>query len=525
MPIEHAPRFGVDTASKTARGGPAGANGLLSHAATVYRDIRVGDPVVSTATLPASARWPRIGCGDSRRSRYHALRTVSPLVAADTLALSICGLITHAIVATLPLGPGVNAGVSLLLLLPLIFAFAASGHYSEIWAHPIVESRQMARVNALALLACAIGSFHTPALLVWCLVAVPVTVTVAPLPRMLVRHLLSKRRWWGYPTLVIGIGTGAIDAAEAIRNVPRSGLRPMVLTDPTGTCRSLDWLVVSDPTALASRLSRLGIRHAVVSLPQCCMSELKVLVDAYSGRIPHLIVLMDAETLPTLWGATRHAGRLTGLEVRNDLLIDVLQVGKRAVDAAAAAILLVLGAPFLLIIAVLVKWSSPGPVFYGHQRLGRDMRHFRAWKFRTMHADSDGLLKRHLERNPEARAEWERDQKLHDDPRVTRVGRFLRSFSLDELPQLWNVIAGEMSLVGPRPIVDDEVARYGDAIELYRTVKPGITGLWQVSGRSNVTYADRVRLDSFFVRNWSMWLDFYILAKTLLILLSRRGAY
>jgi lipopolysaccharide/colanic/teichoic acid biosynthesis glycosyltransferase len=150
---------------------------------------------------------------------------------------------------------------------------------------------------------------------------------------------------------------------------------------------------------------------------------------------------------------------------------------------------------------------------------------FKAWKFRTMRPDGDALLRDLLARDPAAREEWERDQKLRHDPRVTAFGRFLRKTSLDELPQIWNVFKGDMSIVGPRPIVESEVVRYGDVFDLYTTVKPGITGLWQVSGRTNLSYADRVLLDQFYIRHWSPWLDIYILAKTAVALANRDGAY
>ena len=142
-----------------------------------------------------------------------------------------------------------------------------------------------------------------------------------------------------------------------------------------------------------------------------------------------------------------------------------------------------------------------------------------------MHPNSDEILRKRLQQDPLARAEWERDQKLRDDPRVTGIGRLLRRFSLDELPQIWNVLVGEMSLVGPRPIVEDEVSRYGQSFRKYSKVKPGITGLWQVSGRTNVSYDDRVRIDDFYIDHWSPWLDIYILLKTVVALLSREGAY
>jgi len=213
------------------------------------------------------------------------------------------------------------------------------------------------------------------------------------------------------------------------------------------------------------------------------------------------------------------------VEVRNGLLLAPQRVVKRATDVVIASLALVLGSPLLLAIAALVKLSGPGPVLYGHRRIGRYGRTFTAWKFRTMHRGADVLLRQHFDRFPAARLEWERDQKLRDDPRVTKVGHYLRQLSLDELPQMWNVLRGEMSVVGPRPIVGDEVARYGEAFGLYTVVKPGITGLWQVSGRTDVGYEMRVRLDEFYVRHWSPWLDAYVLVRTVVALLCRRGAY
>jgi Undecaprenyl-phosphate galactose phosphotransferase WbaP len=194
-------------------------------------------------------------------------------------------------------------------------------------------------------------------------------------------------------------------------------------------------------------------------------------------------------------------------------------------DVSAATIGGILLLPLLFYIAVAVKLSSRGPIIYGHDRIGRGGRRFRAWKFRTMFENAGDVLEYYLEQHPELRLEWEQDQKLRYDPRVTRIGRFIRKTSLDELPQLWNVIRGQMSLVGPRPIVNAEVEKYGPYFKLYTIVKPGITGLWQVSGRSNTTYEQRVQLDAYYVRNWSPWLDVYLLLKTVRIVLFAKGAY
>jgi undecaprenyl-phosphate galactose phosphotransferase len=196
---------------------------------------------------------------------------------------------------------------------------------------------------------------------------------------------------------------------------------------------------------------------------------------------------------------------------------------KAGFDQAVAGSLVLLFAPLLLALAALVRRDG-GPAFYRHRRIGAAGRAFGCIKFRTMVTNSDRVLDDLLAADPAAAAEWAATQKLRDDPRVTALGRFLRRSSLDELPQLFNVLRGEMSLVGPRPIVQAEVARYGDEIEYYYETKPGLTGLWQVSGRSDTSYERRVRLDVWYVRNWTLWHDIAILLKTIPAVFLQRGA-
>ena len=200
---------------------------------------------------------------------------------------------------------------------------------------------------------------------------------------------------------------------------------------------------------------------------------------------------------------------------------------KRTGDVLFSLSVLLLGSPVFLLLAVLVKVSSPGPVFYVQRRVGRGYRHFGCIKFRTMRPDADRVLARVLAESPEMRAEFERDFKLREDPRITPIGRFLRRSSLDELPQFLNVLRGEVSLVGPRPIVDKEINRYGPYMDEVASVRPGLTGLWQVSGRNNLSYKKRVKLDLAYARGRSFSLDFAIILRTfgVLLLPMDRGAY
>jgi exopolysaccharide production protein ExoY len=197
---------------------------------------------------------------------------------------------------------------------------------------------------------------------------------------------------------------------------------------------------------------------------------------------------------------------------------------KRLFDIVFGAALIVFLAPLMLLIAALLKLDG-GPVLYGHRRVGANGQSFRCWKFRSMVVNADKALADVLRANPEARRQWERDFKLKSDPRITPIGGFLRTTSLDELPQLFNVMTGEMSLIGPRPIVADEVKRYGDAFRYYCACRPGMTGLWQVSGRNGVDYVRRVKFDEQYATGWTFLLDLAVLCRTVVVVTQRNGAY
>lgn len=197
---------------------------------------------------------------------------------------------------------------------------------------------------------------------------------------------------------------------------------------------------------------------------------------------------------------------------------------KRAFDFFGALAISILLSPLLLFI-IWAMWCEGGPILYRHRRIGRGGKPFDCLKFRTMVPNADQVLRDVLARDPELMREWVQYRKLRRDPRITFVGRYLRRSSLDELPQLWNVLRGEMSLVGPRPIVREELLRYGRKVREYQSVAPGLTGLWQVMGRNDMTYRRRVALDTYYVRNRSLLLDVYILLKTPVVVIGGGGAY
>lgn len=345
--------------------------------------------------------------------------------------------------------------------------------------------------------------------------------------RVSARHLFARYKWWGYPVMVLGAGrTGEMVVRTLLRR-PSIGLRPIVILDDDPEKHgSLHDVPVLGRLELAPELARARhIPYAVVAMPGVRRDRLLELLERYGQTFAHLLIIPDLFGFSSLWVAARDMGGILGLEVRQQLLLPGPRLAKFLIDLIATLIGGVLILPLIVLIAFLVRLDSPGPIFYRQTRLGREGLPFKAWKFRTMVQNADEVLKEYFISHPDLKEDWDKYHKLKVDPRVTRVGRFLRRTSLDELPQLWNILRGEMSLVGPRPIISEEIPRYGDKYLLYTKVTPGLTGMWQVSGRNNITYEERVNLDAYYVRNWSVWLDLYILLRTIWVVISAEGAY
>ncbi|HHP7244740.1 MAG TPA: undecaprenyl-phosphate galactose phosphotransferase WbaP, partial [Elainellaceae cyanobacterium] len=359
-------------------------------------------------------------------------------------------------------------------------------------------------------------------LLAWAL-----SLFLVHLSRALVRSLFASKRWWGYPVIVLGAGKTGDMVIRTLQRRPRIGLKPvLVLDDDPNKRGTLHDVPVVGGVELAPRLARIRrIPYAIVAMPGVPRDRLLNLLERYGQTFAHLLIIPDLFGFSSLWVAAKDLGGVLGLEVRQQLLLPGPRIAKFCIDLSCTLIGGTLLLPLLGLIIILIRIDSPGPVFYGQIRIGQRGRKFKAWKFRSMVQNADKVLFDYLQQHPELRDAWETHHKLREDPRVTRVGKFLRRTSLDELPQLWNILRGEMSLVGPRPIVDEELWRYGDKFTLYTKVTPGLTGLWQVSGRNDITYEERVNLDAYYVRNWSVWLDIYILMRTVWVVFVGEGAY
>ena len=278
----------------------------------------------------------------------------------------------------------------------------------------------------------------------------------------------------------------------------------------------------------AARIIRQqDVRTVIIAAPGLSEDRLRSLLMS----IQHLTdtVLFTPSLVGSPLGSveisTLFVEQLTIIKSKNNLSRRINRLTKFVFDMVVTLLGIIVISPLLLLLAVLVGIDNKGSVFFAHRRIGRNGREFPCYKFQTMVSNADEVLVRHLSENAAARKEWESSFKLTNDPRVTRLGAFLRKTSLDELPQVFNVLKGEMSLVGPRPIVRAEVEKYGENIREYYMVRPGITGMWQTSGRSDTTYEERVAMDTWYVRNWSVWIDMKYLVKTFGAVLGKKGAY
>ncbi|MBR0262231.1 MAG: undecaprenyl-phosphate galactose phosphotransferase WbaP [Selenomonadaceae bacterium] len=278
----------------------------------------------------------------------------------------------------------------------------------------------------------------------------------------------------------------------------------------------------------ARRIIRASnVKTIVIAAPGLGKEKLQDLISAIQPHVKNISFVPDLIGTPmsSVELSLLFSEKILMLNLRNNLSRPYNRILKRIFDLVMTIVGGLMISPILLAIAIAVAIENRGHVIFAHKRVGAAGKKFPCYKFQTMVPDAEEKLKKYLAENPEARREWEESFKLTNDPRVTKLGSWLRRTSLDELPQLWNVIRGEMSLVGPRPIVQAEVARYGKNIREYYMVLPGITGMWQVSGRSDTTYPERVAMDTWYVRNWSVWIDLMYLFKTVKAVFTGKGAY
>jgi undecaprenyl-phosphate galactose phosphotransferase len=358
---------------------------------------------------------------------------------------------------------------------------------------------------------------------------------IFPLLRFIGKRLLFKAGIWKDNVIIIGAGKAGIDTAGGIRSEPHLGYNVIGFLDDDPSKIGTDipvgdtvYRVFGKTRNFSKFVTMLDISTIIIAIPSLPIERLTELTNTIQKLTKNILLIPDLKGIALTNTELHHLfyQQIFLLKINNNLKSPSNRFIKRTFDLTVSVLFLPLLLPLIGILGLLIRLDSPGPVFYLHRRVGRAGTMFGVYKFRSMYRDSRERLDKILSSDSAARQQWEASFKLKDDPRVTRMGRFLRKTSLDELPQIINVLKGEMSLVGPRPVLEEEISRYyKEFADYYHMVRPGITGLWQVSGRSDLGYDIRVKLDTWYVLNWSVWLDILMLLKTIRVVAKREGAY
>lgn len=347
--------------------------------------------------------------------------------------------------------------------------------------------------------------------------------------RYLTKNFLEKVQLLRIPVLIIGAGKTAELLVKGIINDAGMGYKIIGLLEDNCVRNGIlkRFPVLGKFADVEAVILKTGVQHVFIAAPGLEQEKLTRLIYKVQplvkniGIIPNLVgIPMGGIEVESLFNE-----KLMLLRLKNNLARSWNRYLKTIFDFALTLVGTVAISPILIFIAIWIYKDSPGPVIFKHTRIGKNGKKFPCYKFRSMCIDAKEKLAELLENDPVAKAEWERDFKLKNDPRITKSGAFLRRTSLDELPQIFNVLKGDMSLVGPRPVIEEELERYGEYVNDYLMVKPGITGMWQINGRNDTSYAERVCMDSWYVRNWSIWIDNLILWRTLKSVIRCKGAY
>ena len=510
-------------------------------------DRRHAQSLVSSCNVsPAAAKASR---ALASRSLIQCFLCSMPLVIADfvTLWLLLFGT-TTVVERVFNLSTSLVTRDTALIASLLLFPIAQlAGLYPAIGTSAAVEFRQLVRAAATALyIFTGIGILQNPTNWLYFAVAMLLTlvlvIPVLPTSRFIARALARRCPWWGAPALIYADSASVGgEIFKRLVSTQERGLRPVaVLLDADNyweaeselEAHGIPSLPVQDilECALATKATWILVAKPKVAAADQAWNEDNE-VDAVLHAIPNRVMLSALGGFDCgMWDQTHTIGASCGLLLSNSRYCGSTQFVKRLVDFVFAGLICLLASPLLLAIALSIRLSSPGPIFYGQRRIGRGGRSFTAWKFRTMVPEAERVLHQYLQNNPALRAEWEETHKLKKDPRITWIGRFLRTTSLDELPQLWNILNGEMSLVGPRPIVNSPtydaayIRDYPREFAVYTSVRPGLTGMWQVTCRNSGVYEMRIYWDMYYVRNWSLWLDLYIILRTVRTVLLREGS-
>lgn len=457
-------------------------------------------------------------------NRLRAILAMVILVAGDILTMMLSftlgyllrGLFTGGFPGKIPVTVLLEKSY-FLLLYPFVFA------YEGLYTKRLTEWEELRHCCRGVVVASALLTIFLFMVRLWIvsrfvvLLAIGFGIVLLPTVRRILKTALIKAKLFYQPLILLGDekrGREFIKRLERHTTLGYSALQFISRESPEEDIQTLLRRVNIFPNSLLVVLGEAFNNE-----------ELEAIFNYTERNFAEMIMVLDQGLLMRSLGEIEQMGDLLVLRYRHNLLRPLNIWTKEVIEFVLTVLVLILLLPIFGIIALLVKMSSPGPVFFKQPRIGKDGKIFTCIKFRTMYQNASERLTELLKKDPEIKREWDQYARITNDPRVTRIGRFLRRTSLDELPQLFNVLCGEMALVGPRPYLPEEMTRIGDYVQTIVRVRPGMTGLWQVSGRAELPFEERILLDEYYIRNWSLWLDFSIVMRTLKAVLSGKGAY
>jgi len=473
------------------------------------------------------------------RERMHQVASNSGwmtggLLVADALAVFFAGALAIWLRVAI-MGQAINFSLYIYWLVSftilILAAFAWVGLYPGSGVGPVEELRRVVLSISAIMLSLIAYSYLTyqgqvysrlVLVLMWLF-----SISFVLAGRALTRKVLIRLGLWGEPLIVFGWGKEGRKLVTYLLNRPEYGLRPLLAVHDGERHTEPIELAPAIPVQRFQDWAKQpgSIRTAIMIIEEIARPLQRQIMDERKFGFKRVILISSMGWVGSKGIIVHDMGGLLGLEVPKNLSNPLYQALKRAIDLGLVILSAPVSIPLLGLLTLLVRLDSPGNAFYAQERVGRDGKRIKIWKIRTMVQHADRALEDMLEKNPDLKDEYNRFRKIKNDPRTTRLGRLIRKTSIDELPQLWNVLKGEMSLVGPRAYMVEEVPLMKEERDLILSVRPGITGMWQVNGRSKLSMEERVLLESYYVRNWSIWMDIHILLKTIWVVLSMDGAY
>ena len=471
------------------------------------------------------------------RNEYRPWMVSGLLLLADLIAIVLSFFLSYFLrQALIPLIGGVLsfnqiAPLFLLIIIFILIIFAFYGHYPGHGRTGVVEFREIVYIVSfshviVALIIFILGYGPRISRIVFLFTWVFSLILITSF-RMILHNRGSLKSWWGQPVVVIGGVEDTTAVIHHLQSARRIAYRPVVaiLLDEESipeTIRGIPAFAYSE--ALLEEIRKLEVRLAIFTNRSVSnLNGSQKYLQRMSLIFPKMIYVLDDSPLNMLAMKTMDLDGHPALHIQYNLLNPVARIIKRIIDLLLSLLSLVITFPLFLIFSLLIWLDSPGPIIYTQQRLGREGKIFNIYKFRTMVVGAEEKLQHLLLTDEKLREEYQTFHKLQNDPRVTRIGRFLRRSSFDELPQLLNVIKGEMSWVGPRAYLPSELEQMGDSAEIIHRVSPGLTGWWQVMGRHALSFKERLQLDEYYISNFSTLMDFFILFKTVFVVLSGHG--